>query len=141
MPILKVRRGKTDKAEVDGYSLAALLREMNADIAFVEQVGGMTGQSAPAAFNFGRAAGAVEYSLKALGVRVEMITQATWKKAMKLNPGKDAARAAAMRYWPQQADKFKRVKDDGRAESALIAVYGNLQNQTAGAQNGTNVFA
>lgn len=135
MPILKVRRGKGEKAEVDGYSLASVLREMKPDIAYVEQVGGMTGQSASAAFNFGRAAGAVEYALKALGVRVEMVAPVTWKRAMKINNGKDGSRAAAMRFWPDRAETFKRVKDDGRAESALIAEWGRKQ------QTGeTNVF-
>ncbi len=127
MPILKIKRGKGEKAEVDGYSLAALLRGLSVDVAYVEQVGGMTGQSASAAFNFGRAAGAVEYTLKALGVRVELVAPQTWKRNLKINPGKDGSRAAAMRLWPDKAELFKRVKDDGRAESALIAEYGRLQ--------------
>lgn len=123
MPILKVRRGKSDKAEVDGYSLAALLRDLAPDIALVEQVGGMTGQSPSASFNFGRAAGAVEYSLKTLGVRVETVAPATWKRAMRLKGGKDDSRALAMRLWPAKAALFQRVKDDGRAEAALIAEW------------------
>lgn len=124
MPFIKVRRGKSDKAEVDGYTLAALLREMAPDIAYVEQVGGMEGQAAGAAFNFGRAAGAPEYTLKTLGVRVEMVPPATWKKALKLKGGKDASREAAMRMFPYAATLFSRVKDNDRAEAALIAEYG-----------------
>jgi hypothetical protein len=30
--------------------------------------------------------------------------------------------------WPQFAQMFRRVKDDGRAEAALIARYGAYQN-------------
>jgi hypothetical protein len=135
MPILKVRRGKGDKSEVDGYTLAALVRELKADIAYVEQVGGITGQSASAAFNFGRACGAVEYAFKALGVRVEMVPPGTWKKALKIKPGKDDSRAAAMRFWPAQASLFQRKKDDGRAEAGLVAEWGRLQQN-----GGTNVF-
>lgn len=127
MPIIKIRRDKTDKAEVDGYTLASVLREMAPDILFLEQVGGITGQSASAAFNFGRAAGAVEYAAKALGIRVELVPPGTWKRAMKLNPGKDAARAMAMRMWPERADLFKRVKDADRAEACLIAEWGRKQ--------------
>lgn len=135
MPMLRVRRGKTDKAEVDGYSLASLIKELRPDIAYVEQVGGLPGQSSPAAFNFGRAAGAVEYTLKALGIRVEMVPPVTWKKRLKINDGKDGSRAAAMRYWPSEAEKFKRVKDNDRAEAALIAEYGRQELTGAG-----NVF-
>lgn len=134
MPFLKVRRGKSDKAEIDGYTLGWLLRSLAPDLALVEQVGGVTGQSPSASFNFGRAAGAPEYVLKAMGVRVEMVHPAVWKRALRLNVGKDAARAAAMRLWPPLADKFKRVKDDGRAEASLIAHYGQI---TFG---GSNVF-
>lgn len=147
MPFLKVRRGKTDKAEIDGYTLGALLRELAPDLAVIEQVGGWSGpsigkaggpkgggQSASASFNFGRAAGAPEYVLKAMGVRVELVPPATWKKALRLNVGKDAARAAAMKLWPSFSSSFARVKDDGRAEAALIARYGQIT------YGGTNVF-
>jgi len=135
MPMLRVRRGKTDKAEVDGYTLADILRKMAPDVAYVEQVGGLPGQSASAAFNFGRAAGAVEYTLKTLGVRVEMIAPASWKKSMKLNGGKDDSRAMAMRLWPASAADFKRKMDNDRAEAALIAEYGRKQQPTTGAAN------
>lgn len=121
MPILKVRRGKSDKAEVNGYALAEMMRALKPDVVVVEQVGGMTGQSASAAFNFGRAAGAPEYAAKALGCRVELVSPITWKKALRVNPGKDGSRAMAARLWPSVSGWFARVKDDGRAEAALIA--------------------
>jgi hypothetical protein len=37
---------------------------------------------------------------------------------------KDAARSEAIRRWPDHAAPFARVKDDGRAESALIGIAG-----------------
>ena len=40
---------------------------------------------------------------------------------------KDAARAQAIGRWPKQADRFKLVKDDGKAEAALIAIAGILR--------------
>lgn len=136
MPVLRVRRGKTDKAEVDGYTLAAALRALQPDIVYIEQVGGLPGQSASAAFNFGRAAGAVEYACKTLGYRVEMVSPITWKKAEKLGPGKDDSRAAAMRRWPTWAKTFERKKDNDRAEAALIAEYGRKQQN-----GGSSVFS
>lgn len=134
-PILKVRRGKSDKAEIDGYALANILRGARPDVVVVEQVGGITGQSASAAFNFGRAAGAPEYVAKALGYRVEMVAPITWKKALKVNPGKDGSRHMAMRLWPRDAALFARKKDDGRAEAALIAHWFQTQ------KGGGDVFA
>ena len=131
MPVLKVRRGKSDKAEIDGYALGRLFAAMRPDIVVVEQVGGMTGQSASASFNFGRAAGAPEYAAKALGLRVEFVHPIRWKRALAINSGKDGSRHAAMRLWPGHADRFSRVKDDGRAEAALIAEWFRRTN-TAG---------
>ena len=37
---------------------------------------------------------------------------------------KDAARSEAIRRRPAKADLFARLKDDGRAEAALIAIAG-----------------
>lgn len=133
MPVLSVRRGKTDKNEVDGWALAELVRKWVPAVGVVEQVGGMTGQSASAAFNFGRAAGAVEYTLVALSVRLVRVAPITWKKRLGIRGGKDDSRTAALRLWPAMAEKFKRKKDDGRAESALIGHWYHLQN---GGSNG-----
>lgn len=135
MPAIAIRRGKGDKTEVDGYTLASVLSDLRPDVAYIELVGGFQGQSASAAFNFGRAAGAPEYQLMALGVRVERVSPLRWKRALKLNPGKDGARAAAMKLWPEMAALFKRVKDTDRAEAALIAEFGRRQE----GENG-NVF-
>lgn len=120
MPIVKVRRGKTDKAEVDGHGLWALLQRWQPHIGVVEQVGGITGQSASAGFNFGRAAAAPEYLLIAAGARLERVPPQRWKRQLAIKPGKDDSRLQAMRLWPSFASQFARKKDDGRAESALI---------------------
>jgi crossover junction endodeoxyribonuclease RuvC len=75
-------------------------------------------------FAFGRAAGVVEGALAGLGVPYTDVPPATWIKAMGVRGGKDGARNRAMELWPKQAELFKRVKDDGRADAALIAAYG-----------------
>ena len=72
-------------------------------------------------FAFGQAYGLVLGVLAGLWIPTSTVTPAAWKKALKLNTGKDAARAKAAQLWPQMAGEFKRVKDDGRAEAALIA--------------------
>ena len=62
--------------------------------------------------------------LAGLQIQTNTVTPNAWKKAMQLNAGKDASRAKAAQMWPQQAGEFSRVKDDGKAEAALIAEYG-----------------
>lgn len=126
MPRLKVRRGAGDKDEVDGYALMDLLSDTSPDVAYLELVGGMDGQSASAAFNFGRAAGAAEYLLMGLRIRHARVPPSVWKKAVKIKGGKDDARMEAMRRWPALAKEF-RVRRPDFAEAALIAEYGRLQ--------------
>jgi crossover junction endodeoxyribonuclease RuvC len=38
--------------------------------------------------------------------------------------GKDASRARAMELFPDHLALFKRVKDDGRSDASLIALWG-----------------
>ena len=53
-----------------------------------------------------------------------LVTPQLWKKAMRLVADKDAARQRAVQLFPERAEWFRRVKDDGRAEAAMIALYG-----------------
>lgn len=69
---------------------------------------------------------------------IQKIRVAHLARRFRLAPGmaaaiaspKDAARAEAIRRWPAKAELFARVKDDGRAEAALIAVAGMLREAT-----------
>ena len=128
MPVWQVKRGKGFKPEIDVHGLWDLLKGWEPNCVWFERVGGMDGQSASAAFNFGRLAGAAEAICKAHGCRFEFVSPHVWKKDMRLiNTAKDDARAAATNRWPGMAEHFRRVKDDGRAEAALLAEYGRRQ--------------
>ena len=52
------------------------------------------------------------------------VTPSTWKRALNLGPYKDESRNRASQFFPGNADQWARKKDDGRAEAALIAWYG-----------------
>ena len=125
MPVVEITVGGKAKRRVAPELLASELRLYNlADtIAVVEQVGAMPGQGVTSMFAFGQAYGLVLGVLAGLWIPTTTVTPATWKKALKLNTGKDGARAKAAQLWPAQADQFKRVKDDGRAEAALLAYW------------------
>lgn len=57
--------------------------------------------------------------------RVEFVTPAVWKtKLGLLNSGKGASREKCRTLYPRSTPDLTRVKDDGRAEAALIAHYG-----------------
>ncbi len=135
MPVVKVKVGKTERARVSGPMLAALLEQTAHDTVMVvlEKVGGMTGQSASAAFTFGYGAGMIEGVIAALGLPMAPVTPQVWKKSAGIAADKGAAREAAMRLWPREAERFARVKDDGRAEAALMARHGWLIRERAAA--------
>ena len=73
------------------------------------------------AFSFGYAYGVAVGFFAAHWPCAEVVPS-VWKPTYHLTgKGKDASRAAAISLWPSSAALFKRVKDDGRAEAALIA--------------------
>jgi crossover junction endodeoxyribonuclease RuvC len=126
MPSVEIVSNGKAKRRVSPEMLAAELRLYNVHgtTAVVEQVGAMPGQGVSSMFAFGEAFGLAKGVLAGLGIPVQSVPPARWKRALGLNSGKDAARAKAAATWPQQAGEFKRVKDDGKAEAALIALWG-----------------
>ncbi len=126
MPSVEIVSGGKAKRRISPEMLAAELR-LYADqgaVAYLEQVGAMPGQGVSSMFAFGQAFGIVLGVMAGLAIPCQTVTPAKWKKDLKLNGGKDAARAKAAQIWPGQAGEFKRVKDDGKAEAALIAAWG-----------------
>lgn len=93
--------------------------------AIIEAPGAMPGQGVTSMFNFGFACGGVQAMAAAHLISSTLVRPADWKRALFLT-GKDknASRALAAKMFPAQASWFARVKDDGRAEAALLALYG-----------------
>jgi hypothetical protein len=106
-----------------GAALKVLLEGESVSVAVVELVASRPGQGVASTFKFGAGYGALLGALGALGVRVEHVTPATWKRAMKVSKDKDSSRQRARELWPGEASRFARVKDDGRAEACLIAEW------------------
>jgi len=128
MPSVEVLVGGKAKRRVSPEMLAAELRLYvdQGATAVIEQVGAMPGQGVSSMFAFGESFGLAKGVLAGLGIPCASVTPGKWKKALQLNAGKDASRAKAAALWPSQAGEFKRVKDDGKAEAALIARWGLL---------------
>jgi crossover junction endodeoxyribonuclease RuvC len=123
--------GPAGRRAVNPALLAEIVAKSHASKVYIELVGARPGEGAVGAFAFGRSRGVVEGVLGALGIPAMFIAPAAWKRTIGLPAGrdgaKDAARSAAIRRWPGQAAFFARVKDDGRAEAALIAVAGLIR--------------
>lgn len=105
--------------------IADILRPLQAvtELCVIEDVHSMPGQGVTSMFTFGRGLGIVEGVALGAGIPVRWVSPAKWKRALGLSPDKGASRRRATELWPAQSAMFARVKDDGRAEAALIAYY------------------
>jgi crossover junction endodeoxyribonuclease RuvC len=120
--------GPKGRRKVNSPLLAGIIWNSHATHAFVEYVSARPGEGAVGGFTFGRALGIIEGTLAAAGITITFLTPPAWKKAVGLTlASKDAGRSEAIRRWPGHAELFARVKDDGRAEAALIAVAGIMR--------------
>lgn len=128
MPTFTSKMGsrKTDRERIDEAVLWNMVRSArrNALILVIEQVGGIPGQSAPAAFTFGHGVGAIIGMAIAAGYRIERVAPASWKSALRVPADKRAARARASELLPAYSGLWPLQKHDGRAESAMIALWG-----------------
>lgn len=126
MPTYTVR-GKT---RVNLHELAANVCALDlVRTAVVEHVGAMPKQGVGSAFNFGFTTGAIHGILAALGFETHTVPPAQWRFGVGLNrvdgadhkARKSSSRARAIELFPEYAHLFARVKDDGRADAALMA--------------------
>lgn len=98
-------------------------RDIEYPVLCLEDVYSSPQQGVTSAFSFGRSKGLIEGVASASDCRLVTVTPAKWKREMGLTKDKNAAREMAMNQWPSKRDLFKRVKDDGRAEAALIGLW------------------
>lgn len=68
--------------------------------------------------------GALKSALAWRDIPTRTVRPGEWKKSLGIPADKTAARRRASEFYPADAGQWARVKDDGRAEAALIAWYG-----------------
>jgi len=121
MPTVTATKGR---AEINHHELLAILRRAEGSVVWLERVGAMPGQGVTSMFRFGQVLGAIEMACAACSLPVRYVTPAVWKRHCGLVRDKDAARGLALQRFPDCANDLRRKKDAGRAEAALIALYG-----------------
>lgn len=126
MPVTERKVNGKLKRQIDPYALADLIRRQgHVDLVVVEQVGAMPGQGVTSSFNFGFTAGCIQGVVAASGLSLRTVSPQVWKRHYGLlGQGKDASRAEASRRLPAHAPCWYLKKHDGRAEAALLALYG-----------------
>lgn len=124
-------------AHLDGVSLAQLVRNTGPDGVVVEAAASYPGQGVRSVFRYGQAYGTILGVLEALQVPVMKVSPGRWKKDLgleappaDLSPSKKTAwrkRASldlASDLFPAHREQWARMKDNHRAEAALLAWWG-----------------
>ena len=127
MPTKTIVINKRNKKRVDADALNELL-DFHVDMAVIEAVTAMPNQGVSSMFAFGQAAGIVEGVVASVTNNVMYVRPQSWKGYFNLTNDKGTSREIAAQLWPEMSDRFKRVKDDGRAEAALIGLWG-IENE------------
>lgn len=125
MPTVEVN----GKKKVSPQMLVSLLEDYDdVKMAALEEPGAMPGQGVTSMFNFGYSCGLIAGVCAGLRMPMAFYRPAVWKRAAGVPADKGAARQMAQRFWPGSRD-FDRVKDDGRAEAALLARWVALKEK------------
>jgi crossover junction endodeoxyribonuclease RuvC len=128
--------GKTGRRVIDEVQLANIIDGIAgtgcAFEAWLEQVGPRPGEGAVGAFSFGRSYGLIRGVLAAHFAPVNDVTPQAWKAALKVKGDKDESRRRASQLLPRAAWNWPLKKHDGRAEAALIALFGASKKALVG---------
>lgn len=111
---------------IDQTALALWLGSYSKQIALavVEEVHSMPDQGVATTFKFGYNAGLVAGMISSTLVPIQFIPPQVWKALMNLSRNKRDSLNKAQILFPTDENLFKRAKDDGRAEAALLAYIG-----------------
>lgn len=128
MPMFGIKKKVKTVFEPDAFGIGDIFRDREVAHVYVEEVGYMPGDGGLGAFNFGRNYGTILGVCGGLQLPVTRVRPAVWKRAMRCTADKDQTMAragelmpACRRLWQR---KRKSRENEGRAESALIALYG-----------------
>jgi crossover junction endodeoxyribonuclease RuvC len=109
--------------EINASALFDLIHQYAPDLAVIEIVHSMPKQGVASSFNFGMSYGIAKGVVGSLHIPTINVAPTKWKKHFGLTADKEQARALAISTWPF-SEHFRRKKDNGRAEAALLALYG-----------------
>jgi crossover junction endodeoxyribonuclease RuvC len=135
LPVHVLTRGGKQKRELDIVQLIQILALRRLTHAFAEQVGAMPGQGVSSTFAFGKTFGIILGVIAARSIPLTLVPPVRWKRAMGVTKSKDGCRARASQLLPEAAHQWPLRRHDGRAEAALIALYGAGQMQGTVCQN------
>ena len=118
------------RVTIDPYAIVAEMQQHTIAHIYMEEVYSSPQMGVVSSFNFGEGKGKILGIAAALGAPITQVKPARWKKDMKVPADKRAAVQRASQLFPGAAPRFKGPRGgvfDGRAEAALLALYGALE--------------
>lgn len=117
--------GDGARERVDVAAVRDWLITFKPALVLVERGQALPQQGSSSGFKYGRAVGALEAAVVLSAIPLEIVEPSAWKRHWRL-PGKDKERARqkALEVFPAAHGALARKKDHGRAEAALLALYG-----------------
>jgi crossover junction endodeoxyribonuclease RuvC len=117
--------GAGAQERVDVLAIRDWIAEHAPEHALVERAQAMPRQGSSSGFKYGRAVGAIEAAIALCGVPLTIVEPTAWKKFHRLRGrDKELSRQRALMLFPSAHSLLARRKDHGRAEAALIGLYG-----------------
>jgi crossover junction endodeoxyribonuclease RuvC len=117
--------GAGAKERIDVLAIRDWIAGHDPGLALIERAQAMPGQGASSGFKYVRAVGAIEAAIALCGVPLTIVEPSAWKKFHGLRGSdKELSRQRALQLFPAAHALFARRRDHGRAEAALIALFG-----------------
>lgn len=120
MPVFKGNNGM----ELDIHGLFSIVKDCEVKHLFLEKTTAIHGISGKSYYSMGKSEGAILGIACSLNIPYTLVRPNVWKKTMSCAADKDAARKRASELLPSFSHNWDRKKDHGRAEAALISLYG-----------------
>ena len=122
VPIVKAR---TRGNEVNLPAFADLVRELSPfDAAYIERNSSRPHEGVSSARKGGLVEGIILGCVVVYSKNITRVAPTQWKKVMKLTKDKNYSITRAIEAFPKYHRFFSRKKDHGRAEAALLALFG-----------------
>lgn len=127
MPTLDIKTNGKNRRQLDIYKLAGFfeLYGPSISLACIEDPSSMPSDGVIQAFKFGFNCACAQMAAACSFIPMRLVRPATWKAKMGLTGDKDRSRQLASQVMPRFSHLWPLKKHDGRAEAALLAVYGS----------------
>ena len=118
------------RVKIDPYAIVREIEAQPVANLYLEEVHASPQMGVVSAFSFGEGKGIILGAAAARGIPITEVKPTNWKKIMRVPADKRAAVQRASQLFPAVSPLFKGPRGgvfDGRAEAALIALFGAME--------------